>query len=185
MLCYTLKYSVFLTCDFQNFFTDISHKQYILNIFTLYHIVTVKKGGATMYSNKPSILACVTGQYDCDRIIETAAAIAEEQECELRVLSVLRPTEDYSKTADVLEYLHRVSKANGADMTVIFSAYAPAAAAQFVNDNNVSRIVTGMHDGGNESFLVMFNRFAPDVSITMVAKDNIVYSMDIARAGAR
>lgn len=70
-------------------------------------------------------------------------------------------------------------------MTVIFSAYAPAAAAQFVNDNNVSRIVTGMHDGGNESFLVMFNRFAPDVSITMVAKDNIVYSMDIARAGAR
>ncbi|WP_316609129.1 hypothetical protein [uncultured Ruminococcus sp.] len=134
-----------------------------------------------MYSKKPSILACVTGQYDCDRIIETAAAIAEEQECELRVLSVLRPTEDYSNVTDVLEYLHRVSKANGADMTVIFSAYAPAAAAQFVNDNNVSRIVTGMHDGGNESFLVMFNQFAPDVSITMVAKDNIVYSMDIAR----
>ena len=138
-----------------------------------------------MYSKKPSILACVTGQYDCDRIIETAAAIAEEQECELRVLSVLRPTEDYSIVTDVLEYLHRVSKANGADMTVIFSAYAPAAAAQFVNDNNVSRIVTGMHDGGNESFLVMFNRFAPDVSITMVAKDNIVYSIDIARAGAQ
>nr|MBQ4171958.1 hypothetical protein [Ruminococcus sp.] len=83
-----------------------------------------------MYSKKPSILACVTGQYDCDRIIETAAAIAEEQECELRVLSVLRPTEDYSNVTDVLEYLHRVSKANGADMTVIFSAYAPAAAAQ-------------------------------------------------------
>ena len=33
-----------------------------------------------MYSMKPSILACVTGQYDCDRIIETAAAIAEEQD---------------------------------------------------------------------------------------------------------
>lgn len=148
----------------------------------MYYIVTVKKGGAKMYSNKPSILACVTGQYDCDRIIETAAAIAEEHDCELRVLSVLKPTDDYSKVTDVLEYLHRVSKENGADMTVIFSAYAPAAAAQFVNDNKVGRIVTGMHDGGNESFLVMFNQFAPNVSITMVAKDNAVYSMDVARA---
>ena len=185
MLCYALTSSAFLTSDFQKFFTDNSHKQYILNIFGLYDIVTVKKGGAKMYSMKPSILACVTGQYDCDRIIETAAAIAEEQECELRVLSVLRPTEDYTKVAGVLEYLHSVSKENGADMTVIFSDYAPAAAAQFVNDNNVGRIVTGMHDGGNESFLVMFNQFAPGVSITMVAKDNEVYSMEAAHASVR
>ena len=184
MLHYPPFSSVLLTSDFQKIFTDNSHKQYILNIFGLYYIVTVKKGGAKMNSNKPSILACVTGQYDCDRIIETAAAIAEEQDCELRVLSVLKPTDDYSKVTDVLEYLHRVSKENGADMTVIFSAYAPAAAAQFVNDNKVGRIVTGMHDGGNESFLVMFNRFAPNVSITMVAKDNAVYSMDVARAHA-
>ena len=70
-------------------------------------------------------------------------------------------------------------------MTVIFSDYAPAAAATFVTDNHVSRIVTGMHDGGSESFLVMFNRFAPEVSITMVAKDNLIYSMDVSRAAVR
>ncbi|MBR1483625.1 MAG: hypothetical protein IJ598_11770 [Ruminococcus sp.] len=138
-----------------------------------------------MNSKKPSILACVTGQYDCDRIIETAAAIAQEQECALRVLSVLKPTEDYTQISGVLEYLHQTSKENGADMTVIFSDYAPAAAAQFVSENNVGRIVTGMHDGGNESFLVMFNQFAPHVSITMVAKDRLIYSMDVARAAAR
>lgn len=138
-----------------------------------------------MYSNKPSILACVTGQYDCDRIIETAASIAEEQECQLRVLSVLKPTDDYSEVSEVLEYLNKVSREHGADMTVIFSAYAPAAAAQFVNDNKVNRIVTGMHDGGSESFLVMFNQFAPNVSITMVSKDNLIYSMDVSRATVR
>ena len=84
-----------------------------------------------MYSNKPSILACVTGQYDCDRIIETAAALAAEQECELRVLTVLPPIADYSAVSDELEYLNMVAKENGADMTVIFSAYAPAAGSSF------------------------------------------------------
>ena len=185
MLRYPPFSSVLLTSDFQKIFTDNSHKQYILNIFGLYYIVTVKKGGAKMYSNKPSILACVTSQYECDRIIETAAALAEEQECELRVLSVLKPMTSYTDISDELEYLNRVSKEHGADMTVIFSAYAPAAAAQFVSENNVSRIVTGMHDGGSESFLVMFNRFAPEVSITMVAKDNLIYSMDVSRAAVR
>ncbi|MBQ6387156.1 MAG: hypothetical protein IJH96_00875 [Ruminococcus sp.] len=136
-------------------------------------------------NNKPSILACVTGQYDCDRIIQTAAALAEEHACALRVLSVLHPTDDYTKVSQELEYLYKVSKENGADMTVIFNNYAPAATAQFVHDNGINRIVTGMHDGGGSSFLVMFNQFAPHVSITMVAKDNAVYSMDVAKAYTR
>ena len=70
-------------------------------------------------------------------------------------------------------------------MTVLFHDNAPYACADFVNKNNVQRIVTGMHDGGNESFLVMFNRFAPMVSITMVAKDNTAYSMDVCKAAVR
>lgn len=138
-----------------------------------------------MYSIKPSILACVTGQYDCDRIIEMSAAIAQEQNCELRVLSVLKPMTDYSKIADELEYLNLVSKENGADMTVIFHDDAPKATAQFVAENNVSRIVTGMHDGGEESFLVMFNRLAPTVPITMVAEDGTIYTMEVIRSQAR
>ena len=138
-----------------------------------------------MQDRRPSILACVTGQYDCDRIIETAAQLARERECELRVLSVLKPTNNYNEIIDELEYLNLVAKENGADMTVVFSADAPGAAAQFVTENNVRRIVTGMHDGGSESFLVMFNRLAPAVPITMVAKDGIIYSMDVVYAHAR
>ena len=78
-----------------------------------------------MYSNKPSILACVTGQYDCDRIIETAAALAADQECELRVLTVLPPMADYSAVSDELEYLNMIAKENGADMTVISAPMPP------------------------------------------------------------
>lgn len=134
-----------------------------------------------MYSNKPSVLACVTSQHGCDRIIKTAEQIALIEECELRVLSVLEPMTDYSKIADTIEYLNQVSKESGADMTVLFHDNAPLASAEFARQNNVQRIVTGMHDGGDESFLVVFNRLAPYVSITMVAENEAVYSMDICR----
>ena len=132
-----------------------------------------------MTNTRPSVVACVTGQYDCDRIIETAEQLAEELDCELHVLSVLMPTENYTLISDQLEYLNRVSKHAGADMTIIFSSDAPGAAVRFVRECNAPHIVTGIHDGGHESFLVRFNLQAPDVAITMVDRDRNVYTMDV------
>ena len=132
-----------------------------------------------MFKNQPSVVACVTSQYECDRIIETAGQLAAEFDCELHVLSVLMPTENYGLICDQLEYLTYVSKKAGADMTIIFSSDAPKAAAKFVRENNALQIVTGMHDGGGESFLVRFNQLLPNLSITMVDKNRNVYTMDV------
>ena len=104
-----------------------------------------------MLRNQPSVVACVTSQYESDRIIETAEQLAAEYDCELHVLSVLMPTENYALISGQLEYLNRVSKSAGADM----------------------------HDGGYESFLVQFNKLVPDISITMVDKNRNVYTMDV------
>ena len=41
-----------------------------------------------MLRNQPSVIACVTIQYECDRIIEEAEQLAAEYDCELHVLSV-------------------------------------------------------------------------------------------------
>ncbi len=131
---------------------------------------------------RSSVLACVTDQYNCDRIIKTAKSIADDSDCELRVLSVLKPMKNYLTVSDTIEYLHQVSKEVGADMTVLFSNNAAKSAAEFVRENKVDRIVTGMHDGGENSFLVEFNRCSPMTSITMVAKDNKVYSMDLCKS---
>lgn len=130
---------------------------------------------------RSSVLACVTSQYDCDRIIATAKRIADESNCDLRVLSILKPTTDYANISDEIEYLYLVSKESGADMTVLFNDNPPKAAAEFVKENDVKRLVSGMHDGGSESFLVKFNELCPLVPITMVAKDNMIYSMDICK----
>ena len=146
----------------------------------LYDISTITKGGDNIMKEiRSSVLACVTSQYDCDRIIKTAKKIADDCDCELRVLSILKPTGNYTTVSDRIEYLYLVSKESGADMTVLFHDDAPSAVAEFVNENNVKRVVTGMHDGGDESFLVMFNKLAPKTPITMVAKDNMVYSMEL------
>ena len=132
-----------------------------------------------MLRNQPSVVACVTTQYECDRIIEEAQQRAAEFDCELHVLSVLMPTENYALISDQLEYLNRVSKQAGADMTIIFSSDAPKAAAKFVRANRALEIVAGLHDGGRESFLVQFNQLAPEISITMVDKNRHVYTMDV------
>lgn len=132
-----------------------------------------------MKNTEPSVIACVTMQYDCDRIIETAKKIADDCDCRLRVLSVLKPTNDYSEISDQIEYLYLVAKENNADMTVLFCEDAAKAAAEFADKDGAVRIVTGMHDGGDTSFLVMFNKLVPKISITMVAENNMVYSMDL------
>ena len=78
-----------------------------------------------MVRKKPCVLACVTSQFECDRIIKTAEHIANEEECELRVLSVLQPTSDYSEIGGEIEYLYKVARESGADMTVLFHDNAP------------------------------------------------------------
>lgn len=73
-----------------------------------------------MKNTKSAVLACVTSQYNCDRIIRIAKEIADSSDCELRVMSVLKPMSDYSSVSDEIEYLYLIAKESGADMTVMF-----------------------------------------------------------------
>lgn len=133
-----------------------------------------------MKEQKQSVLACVTGQYDCDRIINSARQIADETGCGLRVLSVLRPTSDYSGVSAQIEYLYTVAKKARADMTILFDKDPSGAAARFAEENNVKRIVTGMAGSSRDSFIVSFLRQSPATAISMISKDNRVYSLELS-----
>ena len=131
-----------------------------------------------MFSSKPSVLACVSSQYDCDRVIEAAKKLADEEDCELRVLTVIRPEPDYTIISDQIEYLNLAAKEADADMTFMFRVDAADATVEFVTENHIYKIVAGLKDGGESNgFLVEFNRMAPDVEISLVDKDNTVFSM--------
>jgi K+-sensing histidine kinase KdpD len=120
---------------------------------------------------KPSVLACVTGQYDCDRIISAGYEIANEQGYELHVLCVHTPMSNASLLSDEIEYLYQTSKRLGADMTIAFNHNAPKTAADFVKKINAKCIVTGMPDGSPNGFIDTLQSLSPKSNITMVTKE--------------
>ena len=131
-----------------------------------------------MTNHKPSVLACVTFQFGCDRIINIAKLFAKKYDCNLRVLSVLKPTDNYALYSKQIQYLYDISKKSGADMTILFDSNPVTATAQFINDNNINRLITGIPDGEN-SFLVNLNKECPEIPITMVTKDNKIYNLEL------
>ncbi len=128
---------------------------------------------------KPSVLVCVTGQYDCDRLIREGHKKAEMLKQELHIVSVHNPEEDLTKMSEEFEHLYRISKSLGADMTILFDKNAPTAAAGFAKKVNATELVTGMPDGRPNGFIVLLHELMPALQLTMVTKQNecLIYSV--------
>lgn len=129
---------------------------------------------------KSSVLVCVTGQYDCDRLIRAGYEEAIEQDLELHVLCIHTPVNDISLLSDEIEYLYRTAKELGADMTIAFDKNAPKFAAGFARKINARHLVTGMPDNRPNGFILTVHEMLPRMQITMVTKENecLLYSVD-------
>ena len=129
---------------------------------------------------KPSVLVCVTGQYDCDRLIEAGFDRAEELDCELHVFCVHTPKNDLTYFSEEIEYLYRTATRLGADMTVMFSDNAPKCTADFARKINAMHLITGVPDDRPNGFVLTLHEFLPRTQITMVTKDGerLRYSLD-------
>lgn len=129
---------------------------------------------------KPSVLVCVTGQYDCDRLIEAGYEQAIELNCDLRVLCIHTPVNDLSVLSEEIEYLYRTAKELGADMTIAFDKNAPRFAADFARKINARHLVTGMPDNRPNGFVLTVHEMMPRLQITMVTKENekLFYTVD-------
>ena len=128
---------------------------------------------------KPSVLVCVTDQYDCDRLIRKGHELAAETGRELHVLWVRRPMTDLSAISDEAEHLYRVAKELGADMTLAFDHNAPRCAAEYAKRIRARHIITGMPDGRPNGFVLTLHELLPGTQITMVTKDGecLTYSV--------
>lgn len=129
---------------------------------------------------KPSVLVCVTGQYDCDRLIEAGFDRAEELDCELHVFCMHTPKNDLTYFSEEIEYLYRTATRLGADMTVMFSDNAPKCTADFARKINAMHLITGVPDDRPNGFVLTLHEFLPRTQITMVTKDGerLRYSLD-------
>lgn len=140
---------------------------------------TNEKGGDKMIlSKKPSVLVCVTGQYDCDRLINVGFEKAVELGYELHALCIHTPMSNASLVSDEIEYLYQTSKRLCADMTIAFNEHAPQTAADFAKKINAKHVITGIPDDKPMGFVDVLQRLLPKTKITMVTKQNecILYS---------
>ena len=129
---------------------------------------------------KPSVLVCVTGQYDCDRLIRAGYEQAKALSYDLHVLCVHTPVNDISLLSDEIEYLYRTAKELGADMTIAFDRNAPKFAAGFASKVSARHLVTGIPDNRPNGFVLTLHELLPRLQITMVTKENepLLYSFD-------
>lgn len=126
---------------------------------------------------KASVLVCVTGQRDCDRLILAGKNIAAEMGASLQVLCVQQPAYGFCARSAEIEYLYQTTKEAGAEMTIYFHEDAALIAAGFVKQVNAKHIVTGMPDQEVNGFVDILHGVVPKITISMVSKEGIIYHL--------
>jgi len=107
---------------------------------------------------RPVTLACVTDQMNCERIIRAARRLADVDGSSLCVINVSDP--DLSKQdSRSIEYLFSVSKKHDAVMNVFYSDNPYKVLSNFIKENRVVTVVTGMPRGENSILSKLTSRF--------------------------
>lgn len=93
-----------------------------------------------------NIMVCVTKQKTCEKLIQQGVKIKGQKEGNLFVVHVAPTGWNFlgnSKEGEALDYLFEISKAVGADMTVLRSSKVADTIINFCIDNNVNTVVLG------------------------------------------
>lgn len=87
-------------------------------------------------------VVCITDQFHCEKLIRAGRLIADLSKTALAVVNVSSP--DLSKNdARALEYLFRISKESGAQMTVLYSDRPLQELERFIRGQKAQNVVTG------------------------------------------
>ncbi|WP_411676143.1 hypothetical protein [Caproicibacter sp.] len=130
-----------------------------------------------MKKSKATVLVCVTGQRDCDRLIRAGKKISDSQSIPLQVLCVQPTSSGFDADCEELEYLRQTAKNADAEMSVYFHDDAPLMAVGYAKSVHASHIVTGMAEAPVNGFVEIIHKLLPRIPISMVAKDGTVYNI--------
>ncbi len=94
----------------------------------------------------PKVMVCVTRQKTCERLIKIGARVAKESKHGISVVHVVKTGENFlgdPHEGEALDYLFRISKESGADMTVLRSENVLDTLIEYAKKNLVADIVLG------------------------------------------
>lgn len=123
------------------------------------------------------VLVCVTGQSSCERLIRIGAKIAEENSCGLIVLSVFPTNGCFKPELETIGELDRCARENKAQMLLFYNDLPFAVAASVAKKYNAMNIVTGFSENGVSDFVTALHAVLPDISISMVDKNEKIYNI--------
>lgn len=138
-----------------------------------------------MSKNKESVLVCVTGQRDCDRLIRAGRKVADSASVPLQVLCVQPASAGFDANCEELEYLRQTARDARAEMSVYFNDDAALMAVGFAKHEGAKHIVTGMAEAPVNGFIEIVHKLLPDIPISMVARDGTIYNICPAKKDER
>lgn len=127
---------------------------------------------------QPCVVACVTPQDSCTRLIETGARIAAEENLPLVVMSVFRESSGLNANAGgALEKLFECAKKYDAQMNIYFNNSPALVVAVASKKLGAVNLVTGFPEEGSSGFIASVHEILPELPITMVDKNSNEYRM--------
>ena len=123
------------------------------------------------------ILVCVTPQRSCRKLIECGKRFAEQQQCTLRILSVLPQGQSFAPDLSALEALNACAGEFGAEMTVLFSDSPAERVFQAVRETPSCTVVTGFPGKNSTQFVLQLHEKLPQTPLWMVDQDGTAYTV--------
>ena len=124
-----------------------------------------------------TVLVCVTGQRDCDRLIKAGRKLADELELSLLVLCIQPASSGIQGNSEELEYLRQTARDSQAEMTVYFNDDAPLMAVSVAKKVGAKHIVTGMPEAPVNGFVELIHKLLPRVPVSMVEKNGKIHNI--------
>lgn len=114
-----------------------------------------------------NVLVCVTQQKTCEKLIQQGAELSNEQACNLYVLHVVNENDKllYNfSDGDALEYLFRITKKIGAELTVKRSKDVIKTIVDYADEMNITHIVLGSsrEKDPSNNFVIKLQKRLPD-----------------------
>ncbi|MDO4380667.1 MAG: hypothetical protein Q4D20_07325 [Clostridia bacterium] len=129
-------------------------------------------------NERNNVLVCVTPQESSKKLIEAGRILAEKNDAELQVITVLplngETQKDCPKMLDALFQTVRDSKG---EMAVYFSDDPAFTIAAHMAKTKPIVLVVGFPGENSNNFISLIHLLVPDTPISMVDKDNRIYNM--------
>lgn len=143
----------------------------------------MEKTAAPAEASRPLVMALVTDQYRCERLITAGRTLADREGCQLEVVNV--SCGGVGSDPEAIEYLFRASREQDAAMTVHYSrgARPERFLTKLIQRQRPAAVVTGLPGEGSGLLPKLWTRFS-QVDFYMVDHNGELRAVTIADRAA-